>query len=104
MTDAPAPRPIAIEEFLPLVGSALHAECEPRSVMLELISVTPLVNHARLDRAPFILVLRSAPDAVLVSASYVLRATGFGPDVVDIIQIAPLPSGAPGHYYQAVFN
>jgi hypothetical protein len=104
MSDGPAPRPIAIEEFLQLVGSALHADCEPRSVMLELVSVTPLINHARLDRAPFIVMLRSAPDAVLLSGSYVLRGTGFGPDVIDIIQIAPLASGAPGHYYQAVFN
>ncbi len=104
MADAPPPRPIAIEEFLPLVGSALQAECEPRSATLELVSATPLVNHAKLDRAPFILILRSAPEAILVSGSYVLRGTGFGPDVIDIIQIARPAAAAAGNYYQAVFN
>jgi hypothetical protein len=104
MRDTPPPRPIGIDEFLPLVGKRLTADCDPRSVDLELVSATPLVNHAKLDRPPFILILRTAPEALLTSGIYVLRGTGFGPDVVDIIQIARPAAGAPGHYYQAVFN
>ncbi|WP_010185614.1 DUF6916 family protein [Sphingomonas sp. PAMC 26605] len=104
MRDTPPPRPIGIDEFLPLVGKQLNADCDPRPVALELVSATPLVNHAKLDRPPFILILRSEPSALLTSASYVLRAKGFGPDVVDIIQIARPAKGEAGHYYQAVFN
>ena len=104
MTDTLPLRPIHIDEFSPLVGSVLLADCAPRSVELELVSATPLVNHAKLDRPPFILILRSAINALLVSGSYMLRGKGFGPDVVDLIQIARPSAGAPGHYYQAVFN
>lgn len=104
MRETPAPRPIGIDEFLPLVGKRMSADCDPRPVDLELVSATPLVNHAKLDRAPFMLILRSDPSAVLTSSSYVLRGKGFGPDVVDIIQIARPAKGEAGHYYQAVFN
>jgi hypothetical protein len=41
---------------------------------------------------------------VLVSGSYVLRGDALGPDRIDLAQIAPPVAGAPGHYYQAVFN
>lgn len=104
MRETPLPRPIHIDEFTPLVGQMLQADCDPRPVDLELVSATPLVNHARLERPPFTLILRSMPNAMLTSGSYVLQGKGFGPDVIDIIQIAPPASGAPGHYYQAVFN
>lgn len=104
MTDTPPPRPIHIDEFLPLVGRTLDADCDPRSVALELVSATPTVNHAKLERLPFILILRAAPETVLVSGTYVFSGHGFGPDVIDIIQIAAPASGAPGNYYQAVFN
>ncbi len=105
MTDtAPAPRPIFIEELTPLVGQTLTADCEPRSVALELVEASPLRNHAKLDRPPFILVFRSAPDAILTAGSYVMRGKGFGPDVIHISQIAAPRNGSPGHYYQAVFN
>lgn len=105
MTDAkPLPRPIFLEELTPLVGKTLTADCDPRSVPLELVEATPLRNHAKLDRPPFLLIFRSAPDAVLMSGSYVMRGQGFGPDVIDISQIAPPRTRGPGHYYQAVFN
>lgn len=105
MTDSmPIPRPIHLGEFTPLVGGAFMADCDPRAVTLQLVEASPLVNHAKLDRPPFILTFRSAPDAMLTSGSYVLRGDGFGPDLIDLGQIARPISGEPGHYYQAVFN
>lgn len=100
----PLPRPINLDEFLPFVGRMLSADCDPRPVALELREATPLLNSARLERAPFILILRSAPDALLVSATYVVRGDGFGPDLIDLIQIARPVEAPAGHYYQAVFN
>lgn len=105
MSDAvPLPRIIAIEEFLPLVSQRLQAACDPEPVLLDLVSATPLVNHARLARPPFLLIFRSAPDALLVEGSYVMRAPGFGPDQVYIAPIAPPADAAPGRYYQSVMN
>ncbi len=100
----PLPRPIHLGEFTPLVGHALMADCDPQLVALQLVEASPLINHAKLDRPPFILIFRSAPDAVLVSGSYVMRGDGFGPERIDIAQIARPLSGEPGHYYQAIFN
>lgn len=100
----PLPRPIHLGELTPLVGSTLMAECEPRAVPLELLEATPLTNHARLDRPPFILIFRSPPDAQLVAGTYVMSGKGFGPDLIDIAQVVTPNTAAPGHYYQAVFN
>jgi len=100
----PAPRPIFLEELTPLVGRTLTADCEPRSVALELVEASPLRNHAKLDRPPFILIFRSEPDAMLMPGGYVMRGPGFGPDVIHITEIAAPRTGSPGHYYQAVFN
>ncbi len=97
-------RPIHLAEFVPLVGSVLMADCDPRPVALHLVEATPLANHARLDRLPFILIFRSAPEAMLTPGAYVLRGEGFGPDRIDIGQIPRPLSGEPGQYYQAVFN
>lgn len=105
MTDSmPLPRPIHLAEFTPLVGQALLADCDPRPVSLHLVEASPLVNRARLERPPFILIFRSAPDAVLTTGTYVVRGAGFGPDLIHLAQILRPPSGEPGHYYQAVFN
>ncbi len=102
--DMPLPRPIHLSELAPLVGQTLVADCEPKSVLLELVEASPLVNHAKLDRPPFILIFRSAPDAQLVAGTYVMRGKGFGPDLIDIAQTVTPNTAAPGHYYQAVFN
>lgn len=100
----PLPRPIHLGEFMPLVGHSLMADCDPQAVALQLIEASPLINHAKLDRPPFILIFRSAPDAMLMPGRYVLRGGGFGPDLVDIARIACPLSAEPGHYYQSVFN
>ncbi|MES3101661.1 DUF6916 family protein [Sphingomonas faeni] len=104
MTSLPLPRTIHIEEFAPLVGQVLLANCDPQPVALDVVEVTPLVNHAKLERPPFILILRSGPDAMLVTGTYALKGTGFGPDQVHLSQIAAPLQGQPGHYYQSVFN
>jgi len=101
---ATVPRPLHHADFTPLVGRSLWAECDPEAVELELIEATPLVDRGVVDRPPFILILRSGPMALLVSATYRLHGHGFGPEPVDLIQIARPASGPPGHYYQAVFN
>lgn len=103
-SDTPLPRPIGIEEFTPLVGETLQVECDPSPVELHLVSATPLVNHAKLDRPPFLLILRSAPAAWLVDGGYVVRGKGFGPDQIHIQQIVAPADSPPGRYYQAVFN
>lgn len=95
---------MVLEEFAPLVGAAFSADCDPRPAELILVEASPLRHRGFGDRPPFILIFRSSPAVLLVSGSYALRAEGFGPAIVDILQIAP-PSGATdGHYYQAVFN
>lgn len=105
MTDSmPLPRPIHLSELAPLVGTTLVAECDPGSVELELVEASPLVNHAKLDRPPFILIFRSAPAAQLMEGSYVMRGKGFGPDLIYIAQTVTPNTAPPGHYYQAVFN
>ncbi|WP_240663679.1 hypothetical protein [Sphingomonas sp. UV9] len=104
INSVPLPRPIHLGEFTPLVGHALMADCDPQPVALQLVEASPLINHAKLDRPPFILIFRSAPDAMLMPGSYVLRGGGFGPDLIDIGRIARPLAGEPGHYYQAVFN
>lgn len=105
MTDSmPLPRPIHLAELTPLVGRTLTAECDPKPVPLELLEASPLVNHAKLDRPPFILIFRSAPEAQLMEGTYVMRGMGFGPDLISIAQTVTPNTGAPGHYYQAVFN
>ena len=102
--DSIIPRDPHLDEFLPFVGQTIWADCDPAPVPLALIEATPLVNRAGLTRPPFLLVFRSAPEALLVSADYVLRNERFGPDRVSLTQMARPSSGPPGHYYQAIFN
>lgn len=105
MTDGmPLPRPIALAEFTPLVGQVFTADCDPEAVPLELVEAAPLINRARLERSPFILIFRSAPDALLVEGHYVLRSRNFGPAQVHIGPVLMPGEHQPGHYYQAVFN
>jgi len=89
---------------MPLLGNIFLADCSPQTAELHLVEISPSRNFAQLDRPPFILIFRSAPEVLLVSGSYALRSDGFGPDLIDIIQIASPAAGTPGHYYQAVFN
>jgi len=98
------PRPMVLDEFLSLVGKGFVADCAPRPVELTLVEASPDRHGGLPDRPPFILVFRSAPDALLVSGSYAMRAEGFGPDLIYISEMAPPAGAAEGRYYQAVFN
>ena len=41
MIPTPLPRPIAIDEFMPLVGQDLKVDCTPREVELTVVDVYP---------------------------------------------------------------
>jgi len=98
-------RPMYIEEFAPLLGQTLLADCDPRPAPLKLVEVTPLEAHAVIERLPFILIFHSEPEIFLVSGSYALRCGEFGPVLVHISPtLAPRSNAQPGQYYQAVFN
>ncbi len=98
------PRPIPLEEFAPMVGEVLLADCQPRPAELVLVEARPSKNRAVFDRLAFTLIFRSKPEVQLVEAAYKLRCGEFGPELVHIIPIGPLAGDVPGNYYQAVFN
>jgi hypothetical protein len=102
--ETPLPRPIALEEFAPLVGKDMLADCTPKPIELVLVEAHPLRPSAFSSRQPFVLVFRSRPEILLVSGNYVMRCGAFGPDLIYISQIAQPPGGQLGNYYQAVFN
>jgi len=98
-------RPMYIEEFAPLLGQILYADCNPKPAPLKLVDVRPLPAHAVIERLPFILTFHSAPEVFLVTGSYALRCGEFGPVMVHITPtLAPLRDKLPGQYYEAVFN
>jgi hypothetical protein len=100
------PRPIHLQEFVPMVGQVLLADCNPRPAELLLVSATPLKQHATMiERLPFTLIFRSKAEVQLVEATYRLRCGEWGPELVHLIPVAkPMGTDTPGHYYQAVFN
>ncbi|WP_430438757.1 DUF6916 family protein [Methylosinus trichosporium] len=99
-----APRPMTLDEFVPMIGQILLADCNPSPAALELVSAKPLTNHGLTARPPFHLVFRSAPEVLLLPGVYAMRCGEWGPDAIYIEQMASLGFDAPGHYYQAVFN
>lgn len=100
------PRAIHLQEFAPMVGQTLLADCEPKAAELVLVEASPLKHVVPgMERLPFILIFRSKPDVQLVEAAYRLRCGEWGPELVHIMPLAP-PFGTdtPGNFYQAVFN
>ena len=93
-----------LEEFVPLVGTALLVDCQPDAARLTLVSAKPLPATAQADRPPFSLMFRSEPDVLLVDGSYVMRGDAFGPDRIFISSLVAPSQSPPGYYYQAVFN
>jgi hypothetical protein len=104
MAEDVAPRPMVLEEFLPLVGKQFVANCDPVEVEITLIDASPLKDHGVTDRPPFILVFRTPPEAMLTDGSYVLRCGEWGPDLISIGSLIAPARTEPGYYYQAVFN
>jgi hypothetical protein len=98
------PRPMWLEEFVPLVGKEIIADCSPAKIALTLVEAVPIRHPGVTDRPPFSLMFRSAPDALLVSGIYRLQCEAFGPDLVHLSPILAPPGAQPGYYYEAVFN
>jgi hypothetical protein len=98
------PRSMTIEEFLPLVGEWMLADCAPEPVKIKLIEAAPLKPNDLAPRPPFILTFYSGPDAHLLDGSYALRCGQFGPDLVFISSLMRPANADEGFYYQAVFN
>jgi hypothetical protein len=95
---------MTLDEFMPMLGQNLLADCSPQPVELKLTAVRPLTNHARLDRPPFVLVFRTPPQILLVAGVYAMRCGDWGPDLIYIEQMAAPEAKDDGHFYQAVFN
>lgn len=100
---SPAHRAIAIDEFAPLVGQTLLADCSPRPAPLVLVALHPYTRGIS-ARVPFTLVFRSASDIQLVAGLYPLKCGEFGPDIVYLEPMMPPQDAVAGNYYQAVFN
>ncbi len=98
------PRPMWLEEFVPMIGQSLLADCSPKAVELKLIEASPLQDRGATERPPFILIFRSTPEILLVSGGYALRCGEFGPVLVYLEPMVKPPRSEPGQYYQAIFN
>ena len=96
-------RAIAIDEFIPMVGRILLADCDPCAAELVLVAVHPHDRQIS-ARISFTLVFRSESQIQLVTGMYRLRCINFGPDTVYIEPMIPPREAARGNYYQAVFN
>lgn len=98
------PRPMVLEEFLPLVGKRFIANCDLAEVEIALVEASPLKDHGMADRPPFLLVFHTPPEVQLLDGNYILKCGNWGPDRISIWSLIPPVNAAPGYYYQAVFN
>jgi len=96
-------RAIVIDEFVPMVGLTILADCDPCVAELVLVAVHPHDRQVS-ARVSFTLVFRSVPGIQLLAGMYRLRCRNFGPDIVYIEPMIPPREAARGNYYQAVFN
>lgn len=97
------PRAIAIDEFVPMIGQVLLADCTPRPAALVLVKVDPYPHRAS-ARIPFTLIFRSSADIQLIAGMYPLRCGEFGPEIVYLEPVMTPRDAVSGNYYQAVFN
>ncbi|HEX3408344.1 MAG TPA: hypothetical protein VHS81_13995 [Caulobacteraceae bacterium] len=98
------PRPMTLDEFTPMVGQVLLADCNPKPVELKLVEAAPLPNLSKVERHPFILIFRSPPEILLVTGIYAMRCGEWGPDLIYIEETGSPDPQDKGHFYQAVFN
>lgn len=98
------PRPIALDEFMPMVGQNLLADCNPNPVEIKLVSAKPMPNLSGVERHPFILMFRTPPEVLLVAGIYAMKCGEWGPDLIYIERTMSPDPKDPGYYYQAVFN
>ena len=99
-----APRLMTMDEFLPLVGQVLLADCNPKPAELKLVEARPLLDRGLAPRPPFQLIFRSSPEILLVAGIYAMRCGEWGPELIYVEQMASLGFTEAGHFYQAVFN
>lgn len=98
------PRQMTIDEFEPLVGEWMLADCEPEPVKIKLIEASLSSTRMPMERPPFVLVFHTPPHVHLMDGGYVVRCGDFGPDIIHISSLLPPHRAEPGFYYQAVFN
>ena len=98
------PRQMTIDEFEPLVGQWLLADCEPETVKIKLIDAKLLKPNEMAERPPFILVFHTPPHVQLLDGGYVMRCGQFGPDIIYMSSLLRPAGAEEGFYYQAVFN
>lgn len=98
------PRPMTLDEFKPMVGQSLLADCNPQPVELKLVSAEPLPHLAPIERAPFILIFRTPAEVVLITGTYAMKCGEWGPDLIYIERMVSPDPKDNGCFYQAVFN
>jgi len=98
------PRPIALDEFMPMVGQTLLADCSPTPVEIKLVSATPLPNLSGVERHPFLLIFRTPPEVLLLTGIYAMKCGEWGPDLIYIEETMSPDPKDDGHFYQATFN
>ncbi len=95
---------MTLDEFIPMVGQTLLADCSPKPVELQLVEAKPLPNLSGVERHPFLLMFRTPPEILLVTGIYAMKCGEWGPDLIYIERtMSPNPKD-PGYFYQAVFN
>lgn len=105
MSETPLlPRPMVLEEFMPLVDKWFLADCVPQPVEIQLVGASPGRVHDASARPPFALTFFTSPETLLQDGIYALRCESFGPDLVHISSLVAPLAGEPGYYYQAIFN
>lgn len=98
------PRQMTLDEFEPLVGQWMLADCDPETVKIKLVEAKPLKPNEIAERPPFILVFHTPPHIHLLDGGYVMRCGQFGPDIIHISSLIQPAKSDEGFYYQAIFN
>ena len=98
------PRPMSIDEFVPLVGRAFQVDCTPNTVTITLTDATLMRATPGAANPSFSLIFRSAPEVLLVSGTYAMQSGRFGPAAIHLAPVVSPLGSAPGYTYQAVFN
>ena len=95
---------MTLDEFKPMVGRNLLADCNPQPIELKLVSAEPLPHLAPIERAPFILIFRTPPEILLVTGTYAMKCGEWGPALIYIERTMSPDLKDDGYYYQAIFN
>lgn len=95
------PETLNAEDFAPFVGKTFQAEGHPQSLTLVTLH-TPTAGGAGTGRAPFSLILRGPPGAIVPEGFY--RFTADGRQDFELYMM-PIQTASREHQdYQIVFN